>query len=241
MFELARTVADFTQIVSGECRQPMIVAVGSPGALVHIGPITAFRRATQNALVPLVTRRRRIHCQWMVDWCHARFRYLPARTVSAPPIHIAADDDAGDGPLRRILLALVLLGAVGLLTELALLEHFDSVSQWIPLALLVVVVGAVAGVRARRGPRAVRFFQAVMTLCVVVGAIGIFLHYRGNVEFELERDGSLRGLALFWEAIRGATPALAPGALSQLGLLGLAYTYRHPALRTSTTPSQEKP
>jgi len=153
----------------------------------------------------------------------------------------ATDDHPGDGPLRQILLALVLLGAVGLLVELALLEHFDSVSQWIPLALLVVVVGAVGGVRARRGARAVRFFQAVMALCVVAGAVGIVLHYRGNVEFELERDGSLGGLRLFWEAIRGATPALAPGALSQLGLLGLAYTYRHPALRGTNTTTPETP
>jgi hypothetical protein len=152
-----------------------------------------------------------------------------------------ATDDHGDEPLRQALLALVFLAAVGLLVELALLEHFDSVSQWIPLALLVVVLGAAVGVQVRRGPRAIRVFQAVMALCVVTGAVGIFLHYRGNVEFELERDGSLHGLRLFWEAIRGATPALAPGALSQLGLLGLAYTYRHPALRTSPATLSEKP
>ena len=78
-----------------------------------------------------------------------------------------------------------------------------------------------------------------MALCVVTGAVGILLHYRGNVEFELERDGSIRGLRLFWEAIRGATPALAPGALSQLGLLGLAYTYRHPSLSTSNDTSED--
>jgi hypothetical protein len=145
------------------------------------------------------------------------------------------------GPFRRILLALVLLGAVGLLVELALLEHFDSATQWIPLALLVVVIGATIAVGLRPAPPVVRFFQAVMVLCVVTGAVGVFLHYRGNAEFELERDGSLRGLRLFWEAIRGATPALAPGALSQLGLLGLAFTYRHPALRSSTTPVPEEP
>ena len=146
---------------------------------------------------------------------------------------------AGDGPLRQILLALVLLGAVGLLAELAFLEHFDSVSQWVPLALLVVVLGAVVTVRYRCGRPALRFFQVVMALCVVTGAVGILLHYRGNVEFELERDGSIRGLRLFWEAIRGATPALAPGALSQLGLLGLAYTYRHPSLSTSNDTSED--
>ena len=30
--------------------------------------------------------------------------------------------------------------------------------------------------------------------------------------------------------VSGATPTLAPGAMVELGLLGLAYTYRHPAL-----------
>ena len=144
-----------------------------------------------------------------------------------------------DGPLRRMLLGLVLLGAVGLLVELGLLEHFDSATQWIPLALLVVVVGAVVAVYVRGGRGTVRFFQGVMALCVVTGVIGVWLHYRGNVEFELERDGSLGGIRLFWEAIRGATPALAPGALSQLGLVGLAYTFRHPTLRGSITSSLE--
>ena len=146
---------------------------------------------------------------------------------------------AHDGPLRQMLLALVFLGAAGLLVELGLLEHFDSVTQWIPLALLVVVLGATGAVYVRRGPGTVRFFQGVMALCVVTGVIGVWLHYRGNVEFELERDGSLGGLRLFWEAIRGATPALAPGALSQLGLVGLAYTFRHPTLRGSITSSLE--
>ena len=176
----------------------------------------------------------------VVDWPYGRTRDLPDRTMSDGAIRRATDDHTSDGPLRQIVLALVLLGALGLLVELALLEHFDSVSQWIPLALLVVVLGAVVGVRIRRGPRAVRVFQAVMALCVLAGVVGILLHYRGNVEFELERDGSLGGLRLFWEAIRGATPALAPGALSQLGLLGLAYTYDHPALRTTNTKSPEE-
>ena len=152
----------------------------------------------------------------------------------------ASHDNRADGPLRRVLLALVMFGAVGLLAELLLLEHFESVTQWIPLALLVVVLGAAVAAGVRRVPGTVRFFQVVMALCVVVGAVGVFLHYQGNVEFELERDGSLRGLRLLWEAVRGATPALAPGALSQLGLLGLAYTYRHPALRGSPPSLSEE-
>src|SRR5688500_20279991 len=90
-----------------------------------------------------------------------------------------------DGPLRRVVLALVFLGAIGLLAELGLLEHFESFTQWIPLALLAVVVGAVVAVHVRGGRGTVRFFQGVMALCVVTGAIGVWLHYQGNMEFEL--------------------------------------------------------
>ena len=132
--------------------------------------------------------------------------------------------------IRRLLLALVGIGAAGLEVELLLLEHFDSALQWTPLVLLGVVLGAVVLVWRRPSPATVRFFQVVMALCVAAGVVGIVLHYRGNVEFELEHE-PLHGWKLFWEAIRGATPALAPGAMAQLGLLGLVYSYRHPALR----------
>ena len=132
--------------------------------------------------------------------------------------------------MRTLLLALVAIGAAGLEVELLLLEHYESAWQFTPLVLLGVVLVGAALVWRRPSPSTVRFFQAVMLLCVVAGVVGVFLHYRGNVEFELERE-PLHGLRLFWEAIRGATPALAPGAMAQLGLLGLVYSYRHPALR----------
>jgi hypothetical protein len=150
-------------------------------------------------------------------------------TAERPPL----DGVAG---MRRLLLALVFIGAAGLEVELLLLEHFDSALQWTPLVLLAVVLAAVLLVWRRPSPATVRFFQAVMALCVVAGAVGIVLHYRGNVEFELEHE-PLHGWKLFWEAIRGATPALAPGAMAQLGLLGLVYSYRHPALRRDS-PAQ---
>ena len=143
---------------------------------------------------------------------------------------------AGGAPLdgvaviRRLLLALVAIGAVGLEVELLLLAHWDSAVQYTPLVLLGVVLVAVLLVWRRPSSRTVRFFQVVMALCVVVGGVGILLHYRGNVEFELEHE-PVHGWKLFWESIRGATPALAPGAMAQLGLLGLVYCYRHPALR----------
>jgi hypothetical protein len=145
----------------------------------------------------------------------ARGRSMPGDTVAA---------------LRRLLLALVFLGAGGLALELLLLEHFESPWQWTPLVLLGVVLAATTALARRPSARAVRLFRALMALCVAAGLAGVYLHYRGNVEFELEREPLRRGIALFWAAIRGATPALAPASLSQLGLLGLACTFRHPAL-----------
>jgi hypothetical protein len=143
------------------------------------------------------------------------------------------------GTLRRILLALLVLGIAGLAAELLLLEHTESAQQWIPLVLLGAALLCAAAVAVRPAPRTLAPFRAVMAACVAAGVVGLVLHVRGNVEWELESDPSLGGAALLWKALHGATPALAPGALAQLGLLGLALAYRHPALRRH--PETEKP
>lgn len=142
--------------------------------------------------------------------------------------------------LRQLVLALVLVGIAGLEIELALLRHAGSLTQWIPhiCLLLGLVVTAAVYVKARRP--VLRAFQWIMVVYLVVGAVGVYLHYRGNVEFALERDPSLSGLRLFWKALRGATPALAPGALAQLGLLGLLYTYGHPSLTMSDSDGSKR-
>jgi hypothetical protein len=139
--------------------------------------------------------------------------------------------DPHAGPLRLVLLAVVAIGMAGLAAELALLEHYDDAWQWVPLVALGLGPAACAAVWRRPGRAALGAFRALMGLYVAAGVLGVYLHLRGNFEFERERDPSLGGSALLWEAMRGATPALAPGALAQLGLVGLAFAFRHPALR----------
>jgi hypothetical protein len=138
--------------------------------------------------------------------------------------------------IRRILLALMLLGIGGLTVELLLLEHIESATQLIPFAVLGagVVASVVVGVRPTR--RSVRFFQVVMLLFIAAGLLGVYLHLRGNVLFELEQDPSAGGLDLIWRSLRGGIPMLAPAAMAQLGLLGLVFAFRHPALRAATAP-----
>ena len=73
----------------------------------------------------------------------------------------------------------------------------------------------------------VRVLRGVMLVFLVAGVAGVYYHYRANVEFQRESDPSLAGRELLWSVLRAKVPpALAPGVMVQLGLLGLVYTYR---------------
>jgi hypothetical protein len=141
---------------------------------------------------------------------------------------VASDPTRTLAAVRRILLAILLLGIPGTGAELLLLGHFDGWRQQIPLVLLTLALVALVWHRVRPGRLPVRVLQLLMLLFIVSGGAGVLLHYRGNVAFELEMYPSTAGFELFRKAIMGATPALAPGAMFVLGLAGFAYTYGHP-------------
>ena len=132
---------------------------------------------------------------------------------------------------RKILLAILLLGVAGIMAELLLLAHTEDLSQLIPIALGAATFALSAIVAWRPGRGSIRLFQALMVLMIFSGALGTYLHLGANMEFQLEMDATLQGWALLKKSIvQKAPPALAPGAMAQLGLIGLAYTFRHPAL-----------
>lgn len=132
--------------------------------------------------------------------------------------------------VRRILLGTLAAGAAGTGIELVLLDHYEGWQQVIPVALLGVSVLVSAWHALRPGAASVRTLQALMLVFLVSGALGVVFHYQGNVEFELEMYPSMAGLELFAKTMTGATPVLAPGTMVVLGLVGLAHTYRHPAI-----------
>jgi hypothetical protein len=71
-----------------------------------------------------------------------------------------------------------------------------------------------------------------MLLYAGSGVIGITLHYEKNVALQHEADPQLHGLALMKKVVTStAPPALAPGLMVQLALLGLTFTYKHPGIR----------
>jgi hypothetical protein len=138
---------------------------------------------------------------------------------------------------RRILLAIFVLGIAGISLELWLMDHLEDAYQLIPLWLGGAGLATAALAAFRPSPGTVRLLQAVMLLFLASGGVGMYLHFQVNLEFQLEMDPALKGMALFQKAILAKTPpALAPGAMIQLGLIGLAYTFKHPALEARRNP-----
>ncbi|MXW81290.1 MAG: hypothetical protein F4Z57_20350 [Gemmatimonadetes bacterium] len=138
--------------------------------------------------------------------------------------------DGGVVSLRRGILLIFVIGTIGLGTELLLLDHFEEWRQQIPLALLAFGLVLVAARLLYRGAIILRLFRLTMLAFVLGGMVGLWFHLSSNMEFELEMHPTLSGLELLFQALSGAMPALAPGALVQLGLIGFLYTYQHPAL-----------
>ncbi|MGH7461001.1 MAG: hypothetical protein ACREMA_08225 [Longimicrobiales bacterium] len=148
--------------------------------------------------------------------------------------------DAGDvSRLRPILLLVLLMSMAATGIELLLLEHTESATQWIPLGLLGAGFLSALAVAVWPHPPALTLFRGIMGLFVIAGVVGLYLHYRGNLEFELEMNPALEGMELFRKTMMGATPTLSPGVMGQLGLLGLLYAYRYPRLRTADDLPEE--
>ena len=146
--------------------------------------------------------------------------------------------------LRSALLVAFLLGLFGTGAELLLVEHTENFWQQLPLALMAISLAVLGWSFITRRRMGMRIFQATTILFAMSGFAGLFLHYQANVEFELEMYPQMKGWELFWKANKGtAPPAMAPGAMILLGLLGLAYSYRHPILTQRAgekSPNDEK-
>lgn len=141
--------------------------------------------------------------------------------------------------LRRLLLGLLTLGLAGTGVDLLFLNHFEDIWQVVPLALIALALGVVGWHAAAQSAASVHALRATMVLAIVSAGIGVAMHFRANAEFQLDIDPSATGPALWMKVLRAkAPPAFAPAVMAHLGLLGLAYTYRHPALPERSTFSR---
>ncbi|NUM46723.1 MAG: hypothetical protein HUU38_18620 [Anaerolineales bacterium] len=135
--------------------------------------------------------------------------------------------------LQRYRLFLFLLtGAIfiGVLVELYFTEHTESLPQWIPFVLSGLGLVALVGVLVRPQRAMILALRGVMGLVTLGSFFGIFEHIEHNLEFALEIRPNAVASDVFFEALGGPNPLLAPGILALGALLALAATYYHPAL-----------
>lgn len=132
--------------------------------------------------------------------------------------------------VRRALLAILALGLVGTEVELFLLKHTEGFWQWVPIVAVGVALGVVVWCAIRPATASLRTLQLMMGTFLLAGVIGVVQHFLGNVTYEKESNPGLAGLELYRGSAMGATPLLAPGIMLQLGLVGLLFAFRHPAL-----------
>jgi hypothetical protein len=125
-----------------------------------------------------------------------------------------------------MLLTILLFGSAGTALELMLLEHSETLTQLVPLVLIAIALVVIIWYAMADSSMSLRLMRVTMTAFIAAGVLGVVLHYQGSVEFQKELDPSIEGFALFTKAIHSkAPPALAPGTMVQLGLLGLVCTY----------------
>ncbi|MBC7771771.1 MAG: hypothetical protein H7210_04685 [Pyrinomonadaceae bacterium] len=128
--------------------------------------------------------------------------------------------------IRRVILGVLLLGVTGLLAELILIGHYEDVKQWIPLCMLATGVAAVALEIVHRRVWTLSLVRLTMALFICTGGLGMYYHFRGSREFQVEMDPSMSGTRLVWQVLRSKSPpTLSPGTLVQMGILGLGYAY----------------
>jgi hypothetical protein len=134
--------------------------------------------------------------------------------------------------LRRWILFVLVLGLLGTVTELLLLEHYEQPLQFVPLVLIAAAIVVLAWLAMRHDAASLRALQIVMALFVVAGFVGFVAHFLGSADYQLELDPEMSTWELVEKILHAkAPPLLAPGMMLQLGLLGLAYVYTDPRYR----------
>ena len=125
-----------------------------------------------------------------------------------------------------MILAVLMFGMGGLLVELSLIAHYEDAAQWIPLVVLSIGLLALAVDYVSSSDLTRLILQLTMVVIIAAGVLGIYFHFDGSREFQLEMDPQMRGANLVWHVLRAKSPpTLAPGLMVNLGILGLGYVY----------------
>lgn len=140
------------------------------------------------------------------------------------------------GRLRTFLLGLAAFMALGTIGELILEEHWEDAIQLLPFVLCALSFLTISMVLVRPQRATLRLMRWTVGITFVGSLFGIFEHIEHNFGFAQEIQPNAAMSELWWKALTGANPLLAPGILAFTALLALAASYYHPSLRRSVEP-----
>ena len=112
---------------------------------------------------------------------------------------------------------------IGTAMELYLLDHYEDTLQLIPILCIGASLITLIILFFRRTKWTLGTYKLLLGLTALSGVYGAFLHLKANYEFELEMKPTVQGWDLFMESLSGALPALAPGSMIVLALIGYSY------------------
>src|ERR1700748_2162361 len=87
--------------------------------------------------------------------------------------------------LCRWILVVMVLGLLGTVTELVLLEHYEQPLQFVPLVLIGLALLALLWQALRRDTASLHVLLVVMVLFCIAGFAGVAAHFVGSAEFQL--------------------------------------------------------
>lgn len=125
--------------------------------------------------------------------------------------------------LRQATIVAFFFMMLGTTLELYLLDHYEGLQQSIPILCIGSSLLAVLILIFRKTRLMIALFKFILAITALSGFYGTFLHLRANYEFEQEMRPTLNGWNLFIESLSGALPALAPGSMIVLALIGYSY------------------
>lgn len=132
--------------------------------------------------------------------------------------------------LRIFLLGIAAFLSLGTIIELWLTEHTEEPIQFVPFVLCALAFVLITIVFLKPTRATIWTMRGVMGALVLGSLVGVYEHLASNWEIVTETKPNLAASAMFWEAVRGAAPMLAPGILVLVAALAIAATYEHPAL-----------
>ena len=106
---------------------------------------------------------------------------------------------------------------LGTAADLALMGHYGSLPQYLPFALCGLGVAAAGVGSSKPAKNGRRFIWGVIGVMTLGAIFGLWEHIEHNYLFEAEIRPNAVLTELIREAVQGASPVLAPGALALHG------------------------